>query len=85
MQAVSNNQIADILHFKMREKYPNMDFFHVLISSYMDWIRRFSEQSTAKTIFDALAQRGFWVIQKITICNLCKPFHNVIINLFSIS
>ena len=35
------------------------------------------------TNFDDLFLRDFWVIQKITIHNLCKPFHDVIIFPFS--
>ena len=35
------------------------------------------------SIFDALIQRGFGFFPKITIGNLCKPFHDVIIFPFS--
>ena len=34
--------------------------------------------------FDALIQRVFCVIQKITTDNLCKPFHNAIMIAFSV-
>ena len=37
------------------------------------------------TIFDALIQSGFEFFPKITIVNLCKPFHNAIIILFTFS
>ena len=35
--------------------------------------------------FDALIHRGFWIISKITIGNLCKLFHGIISLLLSTS
>ena len=33
----------------------------------------------SRTISDALTKRSFWVILKITISNLSKPLHNIVI------